>query len=433
MILSIGCSEEVKTTGCGNGICDSDETIVSCPDDCVKKATSCGNGTCDIDESITTCPEDCHLIPVCGNDICEPGEFITTCPKDCRKLCGNDICDPSETESTCLEDCGTCNDDPPRCAGDGTSYGYVCIDQRWVREDLFPVTDISLVCVMIDGHITSKLPCVGKKVGLNPRTCQPPDFDDDRFTSIQTTCALDDLGILYASKIDREWCDGDCFDSVCQPCPEGKMRCIGSVQKCENGAWVFKEHCPNGSYCHTNEFCTGEDCTSESYDLASCVPKCDPDSYKSTQTCSTNESGQSILVTTHCETAYYSSYVAESTEICPNGCKNAKCLPKTGCIEGEIACEGKWFKMCENGKWTTPNTCAYDADFICTTIDGEASCDFSPCYSEKVGSDMQICYEFWHGSYELIETCTTDDNGNLYASKQSYIKSCDSCDGNHCK
>jgi len=42
--------------GCGNGICQYDETHESCPVDC-----TCGNGVCDDGESATLCPADCSI------------------------------------------------------------------------------------------------------------------------------------------------------------------------------------------------------------------------------------------------------------------------------------------------------------------------------------------------------------------------------------
>jgi len=46
---------------CGNGVCDSSETAVSCALDC-----SCGDGICDLTENSLDCYSDCH----CGDGIC---------------------------------------------------------------------------------------------------------------------------------------------------------------------------------------------------------------------------------------------------------------------------------------------------------------------------------------------------------------------------
>lgn len=46
---------------CGDGVCDDDETIDSCPEDCDDGGNVgvCGDGVCDDDENVDTCPEDC--------------------------------------------------------------------------------------------------------------------------------------------------------------------------------------------------------------------------------------------------------------------------------------------------------------------------------------------------------------------------------------
>ncbi|MCH9686088.1 MAG: hypothetical protein K0V04_31945 [Deltaproteobacteria bacterium] len=60
---------------CGDAICDSTETVASCPADC-----TCGNGTCEPSENFITCPADCTF---CGNLVCEAGEDQFNCPSDC--------------------------------------------------------------------------------------------------------------------------------------------------------------------------------------------------------------------------------------------------------------------------------------------------------------------------------------------------------------
>ncbi len=66
---------EGTITLCGNGTCDADEDVFSCPADC-----TCGNGVCDAGEDATNCALDCDY---CGNGICGKGEDNSTCPQDC--------------------------------------------------------------------------------------------------------------------------------------------------------------------------------------------------------------------------------------------------------------------------------------------------------------------------------------------------------------
>ncbi|WAS92301.1 FG-GAP repeat domain-containing protein [Nannocystis punicea] len=77
---------------CGDDICQKpNENETNCPDDCLPDPTDggvCGNGVCDSNESLELCPEDCA---VCGDEMCtEPYESVKTCPVDCG---GNTISD----------------------------------------------------------------------------------------------------------------------------------------------------------------------------------------------------------------------------------------------------------------------------------------------------------------------------------------------------
>ncbi|MGM0597562.1 MAG: hypothetical protein ACQES9_11035 [Myxococcota bacterium] len=51
----------------------------------------CGDGVCDADEDIDTCPEDCG--PVCGDGYCEGDEDAWTCVEDCGVEEAELVCD----------------------------------------------------------------------------------------------------------------------------------------------------------------------------------------------------------------------------------------------------------------------------------------------------------------------------------------------------
>lgn len=53
---------------CGNEICELDESIDSCFDDCAPKEEFCGDGFCQDNEDENSCNEDCEIVF---------GEFIT--------------------------------------------------------------------------------------------------------------------------------------------------------------------------------------------------------------------------------------------------------------------------------------------------------------------------------------------------------------------
>jgi len=103
-------------SGCGNGVCDPNETVGSCPDDCCP-VTACGDGTCTdgCAENCSTCPADCGPCGACGDGMCQSsaGEFCGNCWFDCGACpptCGDDKCEAfaGETCMSCSSDCGGC-------------------------------------------------------------------------------------------------------------------------------------------------------------------------------------------------------------------------------------------------------------------------------------------------------------------------------------
>lgn len=97
--------EPPHTTLCGDHLCNGDETLATCPEDCSSPPPPpfCGDGICNGAESNASCPADCP--PSCGDGICNGSETATTCPVDCAApACGDCICSAGET-ATCPWDC----------------------------------------------------------------------------------------------------------------------------------------------------------------------------------------------------------------------------------------------------------------------------------------------------------------------------------------
>lgn len=100
---------------CGDGNCDPDEDINSCPQDC--GGGYCGDGTCNAGENCNTCSQDCisktrgkpGTTYCCGDGTCEGAEDSSNCAVDCGggSYCDDGTCDPGEDQCSCPEDCGT--------------------------------------------------------------------------------------------------------------------------------------------------------------------------------------------------------------------------------------------------------------------------------------------------------------------------------------
>jgi len=139
-----GCSDgkcNVKTSYCGDDVCDDDEDYITCPVDCESPIPDsyCGDDVCDDDENYDDCPCDCpNPDPPTGlcvgktcpdkcsgdllysyecnplNGLCEYKTHIE-CPAGCTdgkcdtttpiEKCGDGVCSANESFLTCPDDC----------------------------------------------------------------------------------------------------------------------------------------------------------------------------------------------------------------------------------------------------------------------------------------------------------------------------------------
>ena len=94
---------ETKTTSftCGNSKCEGGESYLNCENDCETSktvGTSPADGACEPGESIENAPKDCTTInPNCGNAVCDSDETRLTCYAYCEEESSDDSCSPGSS------------------------------------------------------------------------------------------------------------------------------------------------------------------------------------------------------------------------------------------------------------------------------------------------------------------------------------------------
>ncbi len=88
--------------GLPNGMASALNFLMSCADaSCGPNASKCGDGTCQSDETLASCPADCQIVK-CGDGVCGSGE-AGSCAQDCTNAGKSGGCAaPSAKATGCL-------------------------------------------------------------------------------------------------------------------------------------------------------------------------------------------------------------------------------------------------------------------------------------------------------------------------------------------
>lgn len=161
LLTSLALPRPSEASGCGNLVCETNETCSNCPYDCAP-CPVCGNTSCELGENCSSCPDDCDPCP-CGNGVCGEEETCETCaadcgpcqpscnpPQACQPVCGNFVCEIGETCQSCNKDCGACPSEPP-------PIGCILDDHCSVFEDCTTCADD---CCPLFGGVSYE-PCDG--------------------------------------------------------------------------------------------------------------------------------------------------------------------------------------------------------------------------------------------------------------------------------
>ena len=215
-----------------NGICSESENCVTSPADCGvcgDQSGWCGNGNCETDETISSCRRDCPLshsscsvgTTLCLDDTCQ------NCDENNLLACNdNGVCDINEV-------C-TCDD----CAGYQTNCenGLLCSAITQVCELISSPVKNDGVCSSAENCVTSPADCGG---------CLDPEYCGDE------TCN-----------------DGEIYRICGRDCPLSEVRCQTGMTLCSDGTCAANcgtniPACNNDGACSAEEGCTCADCAGQ--------------------------------------------------------------------------------------------------------------------------------------------------------------------------
>lgn len=433
-------------TTCSQGPADE---IRYCYDgDCV--FTTCGNGICDADETLYSCPPDCKLTkPVCGDDICSGNETEESCPEDCsicplgQVLNKKGIC---VVEVVCpigyIKVNDTCVPPPKKCVKEGKNPG----EDKQCCEDLKAIsTQVGdgRICSLTAGYVCS--PCGNGECEERENTCNcPEDCPCEESKTYLYTCR-DGTEVPMCECSNGKWdcvtapenqcsaqvcgngiCEGDELETCQEDCQCGCSNTDETV--CGNNGKTYANSCQAlcaGTYVRCSGVCPCPVCGDgicESNENLYCpedcpIPICDKGFVL-------DEEGKCIPLNITCEDWQEISEEGVCVDICGNGridkgedcescpkdaickigyvCKNKKCVPEEiTCPEGQVLNEkGNCVKECLNeGKFTMEvkdcclglrairtqvgdgRICSLTAGYVCTAFCGDGECEGleNPC------------------------------------------------------
>ena len=439
-VTELGCGEcgGSVTPGCGNDICDVDETCDLCPEDCgwcPSEGDCCTpNGTAGCDDVAVqncVCEQDTWCCTVewdfaCANEVMsfECGECTGS------TNCGDDICVAGETCQNCPEDCGACGGeglccevhDSPGCE-DGSVQACVCSQDSFCCEYVWDEVCVDGVTGFSCGTCDGSGPVCGNGEcdGIEDCLVCPEDCGECAGTGCcdpHATPACDDAEIAACVCNEDAWCCTEEWDAICveEVVTFNCGTCGGSGPVCGDGNCTGSETCttcpadcgecpPLGACCEVHE---SAGCDNPS--VQKCV--CDEDAF-----C--------------CETQWDEVCVEEVVTFNCGSC--GACVPDcVGKACGGDGCGGSC------GTCTSEQTCQ---EGLCVDAGGcQPDCSGLECGDDGCGGTCGTCAPGWkcHNGTCKEQVCEPDCHGKQ-CGPDGCGGSCGECPDNffctdgHCK
>ena len=270
------CVPQVPDTICGDSICEGNENMGSCPQDCKTAGPVCGNQTCESGETEQSCPADCKPTgPQCFNEVCEEGENWETCPSDCQKpiVCGDKVCEGTENTNNCPGDCGT----PVQCGDkvcEGNETASSCPADCKTTAKCGDGT-----CASGETATTCAMDCATTQYGATIQCGW------DSCKSAMTTCGNKPACVEALNCMANCKCDQACAENKCNSLLTGAITELSAIYTCAESAGC-PSPCPDAPSCGDGT-CNGTETKS------SCPEDCGTATFCGDGTCNGTETTSS--------------------------------------------------------------------------------------------------------------------------------------------